>query len=270
MKKESRYLVIIGLFYAAFLLLFISKFNFNASATVEFSQNYLNRTPVTIPGGLVIHQSDGFDGQYYYALAAHHSLKGIPTLKMGENFTQRLIYPLLTYLLSFGNVALFPIMFILINIAAVLLSSHLLMKLLKKHGADLRYVFIWGLSVGLLVSLSRNLTEPLMMLFIACAVYYADQKKQLVAMIFLALSLLTRELAITVWAGFALFYMLRRQWKHLLYAIAAIIPFIGWEYVLYHFTGGIPLLKSSQALSSPVATVSSYGGSASSAYRSCR
>ncbi|MDD5069059.1 MAG: hypothetical protein PHN89_05705, partial [Candidatus Pacebacteria bacterium] len=167
-SKEYRNLIIIALFYVIFLLLFIGKFNFNPSATIEFSQAFQNSLAkslphLSLPEGIVIHKTNGFDGQYYYALALDHSLSNLKNMPMGTNFMQRLLYPFLALLLSLGFPILLPGMLIAINIAAVLVSSYVLMLLLRKYAANPNWVFLWSFSVGLLITVSRDLTEPLMM-----------------------------------------------------------------------------------------------------------
>jgi hypothetical protein len=253
-NEEYRNLIIIGVFYVIFLLLFIGKFDFNPSATVEFSQKFKNDLNISLPNlsmpsDVVIYQNDGFDGQYYYTLALNHSLYNLKNMPMGANFIQRLLYPLLALVLSLGFAPLLPIMFIIINIMAVLISSYILMLLLKKYSANLNWVFLWSFSVGLLITASTDLTEPLMLVFIALSVYFWEQNKHYLATIFLSLSFLTKELAIAFYAAMLLYFIIFREWKKLLIYSLAIIPFCIWELILFLNLGTIPILKSSGAFS---------------------
>ena len=249
MKKEYKNLIIITIFYLIYVILFIGKFNFNPSATIELSQNHLHQFTGTFPDNLIIHNSDGFDGQYYYMMSLDFSFNN---LKIGANFIQRIIYPFLAFLLSLGVKKLLPISFLLINFACILLSSCILMKLLKKYNASLNLVFLWALNVGFLISITRNLTEPLMILFIITSIYFYEYKKHYLASLFLALSILTRELALTFYVGFLLFFLIKKDFKKFLIYFLAIVPFAIWQIILFYKIGFFPILLSFQALGIPI------------------
>jgi len=244
-KKEHKILIIIGIIYLAFLLLFISKFNFNPSATIELSENHLMQYDGKIPSGVVIHKTDGFDGQYYYMMVLNPSLEKI---HIAPNFLQRILYPALAKILSLNITALLPIVFILINLASVLISSYVLLVLLKKYNANLNLVYLWAFNVGFLISITRNLTEPLMMCFIALMIYFFEKENHYWAASCLALALLTRELAITVYAAMLLYFLIKKDFRKLALYSFSIVPFLIWETVLMYKIGAIALISSSYAI----------------------
>lgn len=246
MKKEYKILIIIGLVYICLLLMFISKFNFNPSATIELSENYFNIYGGKIPSGIIVHESNGFDGQYYYAMSLNPTLEKthLPT-----NFLQRITYPLLARILSLNIISFLPVVFILINLASILTSCFVLMRLLKKYNASLNLVFLWAFNVGFLISITRNLTEPLMLCFISLMVYFFEENKHYFSAIFLALAILTRELALPIYAALLLYFLIKKDAKNFFIYALAIAPFAIWEILLMQKMGTLPLILSSYAIS---------------------
>lgn len=246
MKKEYKILIIIAVAYATLVALYIAKFDFNLSATIELSENHLAQYSGEIPPGIVVHESDGFDGQYYYMMALNPTLEN---LHVGANFLQRILYPVLVKILSLNYAPVFPAVFIMVNLASILCSSWALMRLLKKYNANLNLVYLWAFNVGFLLSITRNLTEPLMICFIALMVLSFEKGKHWQASIFLSLALLARELAITVYAAMLLYFLIKLDFKKVLIYALSIIPLSIWEIILIYKTGIIPLVLSSYALS---------------------
>lgn len=246
MKIEYKILIIIAVVYVALLALFVSKFDFNLSATIELSEQHLGRYDGEIPPGIIVHKTDGFDGQYYYMMALNPTLEKV---HIGPNFFQRILYPVLVKIISFNYPPLFPIVFILINLASILISSYVLLLLLKKYNANLNLAFLWAFNVGFLISITRNLTEPLMVCFIALMVYFFEKEKHWHASLFLAFAILTRELALPIYVAMLLYFLIKLDFKRLFIYTLSIIPFSIWELVLIYKTGVFPLILSSYALS---------------------
>lgn len=245
MTKEYKILIIIAIVYIAVLLLFVSKFDFNLSATIGLSENHLAQYGGQIPTGIIVHKDDGFDGQYYYMMALNPTLGKI---HIAPNFLQRILYPFLARILSFNFLPLLPIVFILINLASILISSYVLLLLLKKYNANLNLIFLWAFNVGFLISITRNLTEPLMMCLIALTIYFLEEDKHYFSASCLALAMLSRELALVIYAALLLYFLIKKDFKNLLIYTTSIVPFTVWEVVLILKTGTIPLILSSRAL----------------------
>jgi len=249
MKREINLrLLLIALLYAVFILLFLSKFNFNPSATIELSENYIFTYGGEIPSGIVVHKNDGFDGQFYYMMALNPSLDKI---FLQPHFFQRILYPVLALILSLGIKELLPITLILINYVAIILSCYILMLILRKYKANLNLVFIFAFNVGLIISITRNLTEPLMTLLIICAIYFLDKKRHVISMIFFSFALLAREIALPLYVALLLYFFIKLDFKKLGLYSFALIPFLIWEYILFLKTGIIPLFLSFNSISRP-------------------
>lgn len=256
MKKEYRNLLIIGIFFIVFVILFISKFDYNLSSTIELSDQNLGAFKGNLPHGLVVQiNSTGFDGQYYYMMALNPTLEKID---ISPHFFQRIIYPLLALILSFGIVSLIPFTLLFINYVSIILSSYIFMLLLKKYKANLNLVFFWAFNVGFLICIIRDLTTPLMILFVVAAIYFMEKQKHFISIVFLVLAILTRELALPIYAALLLYFFIKSDFKKIgLYSLA-IIPFLIWEIILIFKTGTIPLLITFSSLTKPFISVFDY------------
>jgi predicted membrane-bound dolichyl-phosphate-mannose-protein mannosyltransferase len=80
-------------------------------------------------------------------------------------------------------------------------------------------------------------------------VYCLEQERHWTAALALSLAMITRELAITVYAAVLLFYLIKKDFKKVLIYSISIIPFALWEYLLFIKFGCIFLRNSSLALS---------------------
>jgi hypothetical protein len=255
MRKEYRNLIIIAVVYLALLLLFIGKYDFNVSSTIQLSSNHLKNFDGIIPAGVMMFNHSGFDGQYYFMMALNPSLEKV---HIAPHFLQRIVYPILTYIFSLGIPEIMPFMMVLINFMVIILSSCIVMIILKKYKANLNLVFLWAFCVGLLISFTKNLSEPLMMLFIVFVIYFFEKERHFLASLFLALAILTRELGITVYAAILLYFVIKRDLKKFgIYALA-IIPFLLGEIVLFYKTGVIPMFISYVSIAHPISPLVDY------------
>ncbi|MDP2925797.1 MAG: hypothetical protein Q8N99_05490 [Nanoarchaeota archaeon] len=248
MKEEHKHLLIISFFYLIYILLFLYKFDYNPSAAIELSHNYIFTYWGEIPHGIVVQKTYGFDGQYYYMMALNPTLERI---LIQPHFFQRIFYPILVLVLSLGIKELIPIMMLLINYFSIIFSCYILLLILKKYKANQWLVYLFAFNVGFLITITRNLTEPLMVLFVILALYYLDKDKHMISMIFLSFALLTRELVLTLYAALLFYFFIKLDFKKLAVYSIAIIPFALWEIILILSTGTIPIAMSFNSLSEP-------------------
>ena len=91
MKKAHQILIVVGIFYVIYILLFLAKFDFNPSATIELSKNYIHEYNGTLPPDLVVQiNKDGYDGHNYYMIATDIFLNRISS---ASYWYQRILYP---------------------------------------------------------------------------------------------------------------------------------------------------------------------------------
>jgi len=209
MKKEYKIILIVGLFYLVYILLFLAKFDFNPSATIELSERHAYKFNGTLPSGLVVQKdSDGYDGQFYYMMAVKPLLGHVMVNKI---ILQRIGYPLSGHIFAFGNINLIPWTLILINYASMILSTYFVVLLLKRYNANLNLAYLWAFNMGLLITTIRDLPEPLMFLFVIIALYFLEHKKIGLASIFFSISFLSKESAIFVIMPILMFYLVKKE-----------------------------------------------------------
>lgn len=253
MDKEKRNLWVIAAGYLVFLMLFLSHFGFNPSATINFSGAHMAQYKGEIPSGIVVHHNDGFDGQYYYFIALNPSFTNIQGV--GWNFLQRIVYPTLARTLALSlppfSIHFLPLALLLVNLCAALISSMLLMKLLSRYGSSPNWAFVWAFSTGILISLSCNTTELLMITLVIAAMFFLEKEKHWLAVASLALAMMTRESSITLITAFVVYFLVRFKFGRALQYALSIVPFVIWQAVFYYRFHIIPFRQTPQALSIP-------------------
>jgi len=230
MKKEHEIMLIVGIFYLIFILLFISKFNFNPSATIELSEKSIPQYNGKLSHNLVIQKGDGFDGQYYYIIATDllHKRSLVSLV-----WFQRIVYPLLAYIFVLGDISLLPWSLLLINFFSIILGTYLFIKILKKYKANLNLAYLWALNAGFLIAITRDLTEPLMFLFIMLAVYYLEEKNILLSSFFFVYALLTKEATLLILLPLLCFFLVKRRFKDLAIFSIPLLAFLIWQVTIF-------------------------------------
>ncbi|MBN1516993.1 hypothetical protein JXA32_10540 [Candidatus Sumerlaeota bacterium] len=141
----------------------------------------------------------GYDGQFYYrmSLAPFNFAPIAHGIRMDDICyrSQRWLYPLIVYCASLGHERAVPAMMILVDITAVGIIALLFSRLLESH----QYPPLWaaGLSLypGLLISLSRDLTEAVAAAFLLGGCYFFCLKRYKTSSALLLCAVFTRETA---------------------------------------------------------------------------
>ena len=212
------------------------------------------RTPSPIR---VRENSAGYDGQYYYRVA----LDPFPTepVKFGVTLdrpayrSQRVLYPLVARLLAFGRPALVPWTLVLVNLIAVAAIGYAGAAAAKRFGVDGWFGLTLGLYPGLLLSFSRNLTEPLALALVLVSLLLLGRSKHVAATVVLALAVLARETALLVAGVAAVLWLLSRRrsgvglmpqvpWH---YFVVPAVVFVVWQGALWANWGQVALLGGS-------------------------
>lgn len=175
MDKKYKIVFVVAAFYLLYISIFLARFDFNPTASIELSDSYVQRYNLTLPRGVLIEtNSDGYDGQIYYTMAADLSNRH---LKIDAYRYQRILYPVLAFLLSFGIIELLPFTLLLISYFSVVMSTYILLIILEKRNLNLNLAFLWAFNIGFFVSIIRDLADPLMFLFLIGAFYFFENKK---------------------------------------------------------------------------------------------
>jgi len=181
-----------------------------ASGVIRLDPGY------TYPGGDI-----GYDSQFYsyIALDPLHAAAHIddPGGRMG-----RIIYPLVARLLAFGQPVLIPWTLIAVNWLAIAGGTWLAALWLARRGVSPWWALIYGLSSGLCLSFTLDLTEPLAYALALAGLLTLDgsldegarrvaPSRLLAAGILFALAGLTRETALAFPAAVSLAWLLQHR-----------------------------------------------------------
>ncbi len=178
----------------------------DASQVIKFDPNY--RYPPNHDAA----NGTGFDGQYYYvALDPANARYYIDTDEASYRYA-RIVYPMAARALALGQPSLIPYTLLLINWLSVGVGVLILAAWLRRKGMSPWFAAIYGLYPGLLISLQRDLTEPLAYALVVVAIYLFDfggKRRLLWAALAFAVAALTREVTLIFAAAYAGAVLLR-------------------------------------------------------------
>jgi hypothetical protein len=211
-------------------------------------------TPSQLPGGIPVEPAYGYDGQFFYRLALNplnfsNTAYGI-TMDHPYRF-MRIGYPALTWLVSLGQHAVVPVMLVVVNVAAIGAIGYLGAVFARQGGRHA----LWGLLLpgyfGFLTSLSRDTPEPLAAACLLAGLLALRARRPLLATLFLAYGVLTRETVMVAVAAIAIVRVtgiLRRRQRpgrdDLPWVVPAVV-FVAWQAVVKAATGSLPILSDS-------------------------
>jgi hypothetical protein len=179
----------------------------------------------------------GYDGQFYYQIARNPFGAGIFMDNAPYRY-QRILYPLLAWLLSLGNVSLIPYALLFINLASICLSVEVVAQLLRKHGFSPWFALALGLYFGQAAALAFDTAEPLSILFLCLGIWYIDRQQLWQGAILLSLAALTRETSLLFPFGYVVYFFLQKHWKPLLLVgTISFGPILAWLLSLWLIFG---------------------------------
>jgi hypothetical protein len=208
-------------------------------------------TPAQLPRGIPVAPTYGYDGQFFYRLALNplnlqHTAYGI-TVDRPYRY-MRIGYPLLTWLFSFGQHFLVPVMLVVVNIAAIGAIGYLGGVFARQGGRHALAGLLLPGYFGIITSLARDTAEPLAAACLLAGLLAVRARRPVLAAALLAYGALTRETVMVAVAAIAIMRVigiLRRQQSpgrdDLAWAAPTVI-FVAWQVVVKAATGSIPLL----------------------------
>jgi hypothetical protein len=190
------------------------------------------------------HDRVGYDGQYYFFLAADpiHARYYMPD-RAGIIYS-RILYPAVSRALGLGSVRVIPYAMLTVNLLAVGAGTLAVAVWLRVRGASSWAAALFAIFPGMIFSVFRDLTEPLAFALAALAVlaFEVDKPRRLVVSAALfALAALTREtvlpFALAAAAGLVVADSRHahrcwsaRTWRRgLFFASAACVPLLAWR-----------------------------------------
>lgn len=198
--------------------------------------------PEVVPACLHVDRgSAGYDGQFYYRLGiapfsfetrAHGIEFDYPVYRQ-----QRILYPLLAFVLAAGQPCAVLWSLALINVIAIAAIAAVAIMLLGDRGTWWSAVSV-ALWPGFIYSLARDLTEPLAMLLATLAIHMLVKRRFVPAALLLTAAGLARETSLLIplsFLGLESFRSLsERRWpRHLWVGLIPIAAHVGWKLFLF-------------------------------------
>ena len=211
--------VVVGVLYIALLSLVAITRSYSALNFVHLGTIWAEHRPSG---------TWGYDGQFYYQLA-RNPLKAYLYMDNAPYRYQHILYALVVSVLSLGQSALIPYMLLFVNVLAVVLSVEIVSRLLVKHGFSPWFSLALGLYFGQAAATIFDTAEPFTYLLICIGVWLLAEKHLTLAALLMGLAALSRETAVLFPAGFALFFLLQKQWRAFAqFIVLGIVPLLIW------------------------------------------
>ena len=206
-----------------------------------------------LPRGVAVAPTYGYDGQFFYRLALNpvnfsHIAYGI---RVDQPYRyMRIGYPWLTWLVSFGQHVLVPVMLVVINIVAIGAIGYLGGMFARQGGRHALAGLVLPAYFGLLTSLSRDTAEPLAAACLLGGLLAIRARRPVLAGLLLAYGALTRESVMVAVAAVAIVDFIgvirrRRSARPGRDDLAWALPtaaFVAWQVVVKVAVGRFPLL----------------------------
>jgi hypothetical protein len=196
LRRIAPVIVYVAVFYTAFVSIRIQQQGVLWFVHIGKEFVTASNTSNTISPKLGVQSRVGYDGQYYFGLAADpvHA-RDYMGGRAGVVYS-RVFYPALARATSLGSVKALPYAMLVINLIAVGAGTFAVGLWLRRRGVTPWWAVLFGLYPGLIFSVFRDLTEPLSFALAALGMLFLDahnRRRLLVAGGFFALALLTRE-----------------------------------------------------------------------------
>ncbi len=234
-----RFAVLATVIYALIALIPLSSADWDISHFIVAGRQFVNRKHVASPIQISKARS-GYDGQFYYRLAVDPDAR--TRTAYGVTFDapawrmQRIGYPLLAHVVSLGRPALVPLALFLINLFGIGLIAFIVKGLQERLRLPAWLPWAVLLWPGLVVTLTHDTTEILALVLLSAAMTAYLSGRTLHYAILAALTCLTRETAILLFAGIALYEGIRwlrvrtrAQFCSVLASGLVFVPFLIWR-----------------------------------------
>ena len=211
-------------------LLYFLKFDGNITGFFRIG-SILPLSPYLSPENTLIYQGEvGYDGQQFLSLALDPFLNNSATIEALDHPVyryRRILYPLLSYILGFGNRSLIPYIMVLINGISTILIVYISSLYLKKYNLHNQGIFVLFIP-GVWIILSLSTADLLSSLFLISSIYFYQNNKGISSSILISLACLTRETILLIWIGLLITSIYEK--KNLIkYLIFAFMPPLIWN-----------------------------------------
>jgi hypothetical protein len=179
----------------------------------------------------------GYDGQFAYYIAVD-PVGALDRLDNPAYRYQRILYPLLARLLSFGDPAIVPWALVLINVVSLSLSTEWLGRMLRGRGLSSYLALLLPLWLGQVFALRADLNEPLCYLLVVFALWWYERERYTLSAGALAASALAKEVGLLFLPAIVFVTVLQKRWRRALrYTLIVCVPYILLQVLLQVWLG---------------------------------
>jgi len=251
--------IIIAICYITFFVLLLRARGGDVSLFVIAGG--VNVDAAKVPAGLtVIPNIGGYDGIWFYRLAINPftSVQAAHGIRIDNPpyRQQRVMYPLIVWLLSLGHVAWIPWLLVIVNIIASAVMAGFAGAFAKRFGLNALWGVIVPLYPGFVLTFSRDLAEIVTAAFAMGAIWAVASRRNLAAALLLTAAVLTREptllLAFALAAAWLIERLLHRERR--ISATTFSLPiavYTVWQFFLAMRWGVSPLRAGAPARALP-------------------
>jgi hypothetical protein len=217
--------------------------------------------PGRLPYPIALVDGPGYDGQFFFKTALDLSgaeYKDAIQYDAPSYRNQRILYPLLAWLLALGQPGLIPITLIAVNCAAMLGLWALMHTVCAKNGIDPLYSALPLLYNGLHMAVGRDLAEPMEMLLVLSVFLVVPMQKPLLLASLSALAFFTKDTTIIyilpVAVYFTIKYAPRKLPGFISFALIMGLPyvlFLAWKLYLNSYYAETDLVQGTHDFSLP-------------------
>jgi hypothetical protein len=250
-RRTWAFALMVVLGYSLATLPILARHKFDSSAFIIAGDRYVDATQLASPI-IVQRNSNGYDGEFFYRMALspfqlQQTAFGV-TLDHPSYRRQRIFYPLLVWLTTFGHAGAVPVALYLVNLlglaAMAVFATHLTVRLRLPAQTPLA-IMLWP---GCLIALTHDTSEIVAaaLLMGGLDAYFANRLRTFAVLG--ALATLTRQTSLPVLAGVACFEAIQAvrtaevaaRWHRMLICGLALAPFPVWLEVLHLVWGNSP------------------------------
>jgi hypothetical protein len=241
MRRWQRPWVVVLILTCAYVALTLARYGGDPLSFALVGTRYSEGDPAGSPG---------YDGQFAYYIARDPST-GWRYCDAPAYRYQRILYPLLAWLLALGRESWVPWTLIVVNVLALTAGTYFTERLLARHGASRWYALSYGLYGGLVAGVRLDLTEPLAYGLVQGGLWLWVGRRRLPAAGLLAAAALAKETALIAVGGLLLHLALEGRWRRgLALGLSTGVPFALWQGILWLWLGA-PGLGSGGAMATP-------------------
>jgi hypothetical protein len=178
----------------------------------------------------VFQNSEGYDGQVFHLIAHDPWMrKGSREAIAGAAFRyQRIFVPALAWMLAFGQDPWIHAAYFAVILGFVFLGVYWTSKFAARKGRSPAWGLMFALTPAAITSVDRMTADVALAALAAGFALYGEKGSGWRVFAILTCAALTRETALPIIAGYAIFLLSRRQWRAAALACATAMPALAW------------------------------------------